>query len=177
VYFNLKSLYLRCLCHLFSAKTAWQLVNRKADFFTKRIDSNRELECSTSRRLVPRVLFYIIVTPAGGLVSRASRYDPTRGHSPQCCSSSATAACSIEMIGNGFLHPYSFSFTFPSLNSCFRFHGFPIVLFPFPNTRSKTIKCKCKQSTVEQQKKTVSQKTGYQSLKNKKMLKTLFTIL
>ena len=95
-----------------------------------RIDSNRELECSTSRRLAPRVLFYIIVTPAGGLVSRASRHDPTRGHSPQCCSSSATSACSIEMIGNGFLHPQSFSFTFPSLNSCFRFHGFPIVLFP-----------------------------------------------
>ena len=47
-----------CLCYLFSAKTAWQLVNRKADFFyktnrfesiriTNRIDSNRELECST----------------------------------------------------------------------------------------------------------------------------------
>ena len=30
-----------CLCYLFSAKTAWKLVNRKADFFTKRIDSNR----------------------------------------------------------------------------------------------------------------------------------------
>jgi len=30
-----------CLCYLFSAKTARQLVNRKADFFTKRIDSNR----------------------------------------------------------------------------------------------------------------------------------------
>jgi len=38
-------------------KTAWQLVNRKADFFTKRIDSrnelnridsDRELECSTN---------------------------------------------------------------------------------------------------------------------------------
>ena len=29
-------------------KTAWQLVNRKADFFTNRIDSNRELECSTN---------------------------------------------------------------------------------------------------------------------------------
>ena len=28
--------------------TAWQLVNRNANFFTKRIDSNRELECSTS---------------------------------------------------------------------------------------------------------------------------------
>jgi len=24
-----------CLCYLFSAKTAWQLVNRKADFFYK----------------------------------------------------------------------------------------------------------------------------------------------
>jgi len=31
-----------CLCYLFSAKTAWQLVNRKADFFTKRIDSHNE---------------------------------------------------------------------------------------------------------------------------------------
>ena len=58
MYFNLKSLHLRCLCYLISAKTAWQLVNRKADFFyktnrfesiriTNRIDSNRELECST----------------------------------------------------------------------------------------------------------------------------------
>jgi len=47
-----------CMCYLFSAKTAWQLVNRKADFFYKtnqfesirianRIDSNHELECST----------------------------------------------------------------------------------------------------------------------------------
>ena len=44
-------------CYLFSAKTAWQLVNQKADFFTKRIDShnesnridsNRELECSSN---------------------------------------------------------------------------------------------------------------------------------
>ena len=49
-----------CLCYLFSAKTAWQLVNRTADFFYKtnrfesirisnRICSNRELECSTPR--------------------------------------------------------------------------------------------------------------------------------
>ena len=48
-----------CLCHLFSAKTARQLVNRKADFFYKTnrfksirttnwIDSNRELECSSA---------------------------------------------------------------------------------------------------------------------------------
>ena len=41
-----------CLCYLFSAKTARQLVNRNADFFRKRIDSlnesNRELECSTT---------------------------------------------------------------------------------------------------------------------------------
>ena len=52
-----------CLCYLFCAKTAWQLVNRKPSerpFFyktrtnrfesiriTNRIDSNRELECST----------------------------------------------------------------------------------------------------------------------------------
>jgi len=48
-----------CLCYLFSEKTAWQLVNRKADFLqnesiwidshneSNRIDSNRELECST----------------------------------------------------------------------------------------------------------------------------------
>ena len=47
------------LCYLFSAKTAWQLVNRKADFLqnesiridshneSNRIDSNRELECSS----------------------------------------------------------------------------------------------------------------------------------
>ena len=42
-----------CLCYLVSAKTAWQLVNRKADFLqnesiriTNGIDSNRELECS-----------------------------------------------------------------------------------------------------------------------------------
>jgi len=45
------------LCYLFSAKTAWQLVNRKADFFyktnpfesirvTNRTKSIRELECS-----------------------------------------------------------------------------------------------------------------------------------
>jgi len=31
-----------CLCYLFSAKTARQLLNRKADFFTKRIDSHNE---------------------------------------------------------------------------------------------------------------------------------------
>jgi len=33
----------RCLCYLFSAKTAWQLVNRKADFFykTNRFESIR----------------------------------------------------------------------------------------------------------------------------------------
>ena len=40
-----------CLCYLFSAKTAWQQVNRKADFFLQnkliQIDSNRELECSS----------------------------------------------------------------------------------------------------------------------------------
>jgi len=44
-------------CYLFSAKTAWQLVNQKADFFTKRIDShnesnridsNSEFECSSN---------------------------------------------------------------------------------------------------------------------------------
>jgi len=42
-------------CYLFSAKTAWQLVNQKADFLqnesiriTNRIDSNRELECSSN---------------------------------------------------------------------------------------------------------------------------------
>ena len=42
-----------CLCYLFSANTALvnQLVNRKADFLQNesiRIDSNRELECSTA---------------------------------------------------------------------------------------------------------------------------------
>ena len=36
-----------CLCYLFSAKTAWQLVNRKADFFYK---TNRfESICITNR--------------------------------------------------------------------------------------------------------------------------------
>ena len=39
-----------CLCYLFNAKTARQLVNRNADFSRKRIDSNRELECSTGER-------------------------------------------------------------------------------------------------------------------------------
>jgi len=34
-----KSLYLMCLCYLFSAKTAWQLVNRKADFYKTNQDS------------------------------------------------------------------------------------------------------------------------------------------
>ena len=34
-----------CLCYLFSAKTARQLVNRKGDFFYK---TNRELECSVT---------------------------------------------------------------------------------------------------------------------------------
>jgi len=28
-----------CLCYLFSAKTAWQLVNRKADFYKTNQDS------------------------------------------------------------------------------------------------------------------------------------------
>ena len=49
-----------CLCYLFSAKTARQLVNRKADFLqnesiridshneSNRIYSNRELECSNT---------------------------------------------------------------------------------------------------------------------------------
>jgi len=45
-----------CLSYLFSAKTARQLVNREADFFTKRIDSNRELECS-NRRVVLQVRY------------------------------------------------------------------------------------------------------------------------
>jgi len=53
-----------CLCYLFSAKTAWQLVNRKADFFyktnrfasiciTNRRHSNRELECSIANWCQP----------------------------------------------------------------------------------------------------------------------------
>jgi len=48
-----------CLCYLFSAKTAWQLVNRKADFLhnesirvTNQMDSSRELECSTNHTLI-----------------------------------------------------------------------------------------------------------------------------
>ena len=51
-----------CLCYLFSVKTARQLVNRNADFSENesirieslnesiRIDSNRELECSSLYR-------------------------------------------------------------------------------------------------------------------------------
>jgi len=51
-----------CLCYLFSAKTARQLVNRKADFLqdestrvdshneSNRIESNRELECCSAER-------------------------------------------------------------------------------------------------------------------------------
>ena len=52
-----------CLCYLFSAKTAWQLVNRKSDFFLQnesiryanRIDSNHELECSIASSGQPSV--------------------------------------------------------------------------------------------------------------------------
>jgi len=62
-----------CLWYLFSAKTASQLVNRKADFFlqnesiridshneSNRIDSNRELECSSnmSMRLYDSMFFF-----------------------------------------------------------------------------------------------------------------------
>ena len=57
-----------CLCYLFSAKTAWQLVNRNADFFqktnrfesirlTNRIDSNRELECSNTEAVEACIRF------------------------------------------------------------------------------------------------------------------------
>ena len=42
-----------CLCYLFSAKTAWQLVNRNADFFSEnesiRIDSLNESNRFESR--------------------------------------------------------------------------------------------------------------------------------
>ena len=55
-----------CLCYLFSAKTAWQLVNRSADFFyktnlfesiriTNQIDSNRELECSSDDWMIASI--------------------------------------------------------------------------------------------------------------------------
>jgi len=54
-----------CLCYLFSAKTAWQLVNRKAIFLqnesiriTNRIDSNRELECSS--QYCSNLFFYFV---------------------------------------------------------------------------------------------------------------------
>ena len=55
------------------------------------------------------------------------------------------------------------------------FHGIPIGLFPFlalfTNTPSKTMKCKCKQSTVEQQNSWTS------IVKKLKILETPFTIL
>ena len=44
-----------CLCYLLTAKTAWQLVNRKADFFTKRIDSNRFAQRIESNRFESRI--------------------------------------------------------------------------------------------------------------------------
>jgi len=47
-----------CLCYLFSAKTAWQLVNRKADFFTKRIDSHNESIRIANWNAVPGGSFY-----------------------------------------------------------------------------------------------------------------------
>jgi len=42
-----------CLCYLFSAKTAWQLVNRKADFFykTNRFESIRVTNRTESIRI------------------------------------------------------------------------------------------------------------------------------
>jgi len=69
-----------CLCYLFSAKTAWQLVNRNADFFsenesfesirlTNRIDSNRELECSSSQVVT---CWYRVTYLIGGVLSLSS---------------------------------------------------------------------------------------------------------
>ena len=57
-----------CLCNLFSAKTAWQLVNRKANFLqnesiridshneSNRMYSNRELEYSTGHAVDSSVI-------------------------------------------------------------------------------------------------------------------------
>ena len=43
-----------CLCYLFSAKTARQLVNQKAVFFTKRIDlHNESIRIANWNALVP----------------------------------------------------------------------------------------------------------------------------
>ena len=63
MYFNLKSLHLRCLCCLFSAKNCMATSDSKGRFFlqnesiridshneSNRIDSNRDLECSTQGR-------------------------------------------------------------------------------------------------------------------------------
>ena len=88
----------------------------------------------------------------------------------------------LEMTGNRFLHSHSshshavnshsshsqiVSFPFP-----WDFHRVIPIPIPFPKMYSKTIKCKCKQSTVEQQK-TVLQKVGHQSWKNKNSKNTI----
>jgi len=45
-----------CLCYLFSAKTAWQLVNRKADFYkTNRFESIRITNRIESIRITNRI--------------------------------------------------------------------------------------------------------------------------
>ena len=95
-----------CLCYLFSAKTARQLVNRKADFLqdestrvdshneSNRIESNRELErCSAERadRSAP------IRTPA-----RPRMHAGQRPASLQRCRSIFTAEC--VAVGGAMAH-------------------------------------------------------------------------
>jgi len=66
------------------------------------------------------------------------------------------------------VNDHSFTFPFPSLSLV------PVRFgFPFPNTHIKTIQCKCKQSTVEQQK-IDPQNTRHRSWKNKKNAKNIF---
>jgi len=84
-----------------------------------------------------------------------------------CCLSTrkrsreASISCKLEITVNGFVHSHSlplihavsshsFPFPFPSLNLIRIPMRFPQCYFhsvPFRNMHSKTIKCKCKQST------------------------------
>jgi len=72
---------------------------------------------------------------------------------------------------------HSFTFPFPSLSFIPILMGFALGYshsHPISkHTRSKAIKYKYKQSTDEQQKRTVSQKNGHQSLKNKNSKNTI----
>ena len=77
----------------------------------------------------------------------------------------ATQIPTLEMTRNWPLHSHSHavnSYSSPfQIQVLFPFHGIPTALFPFhpfPNRNDKTIKCKCKQSSVEQQKNSSTEK-------------------